>query len=242
MARIPDWLKLPFEEALEYHTNKIALPAESLEQLMAEYHDLAFVVSGLTRADLTSDMQWLIERAIADGMSLEDFKRQFDRLISRKGWQPKGNKDARLRTIFDTNQRRSQAAGHFKRMREPEMVNRRPYWMWKWRDSVVPRPHHKALDGKVFLASEPFWEIAMCPCAYGCRCTVFALSERDIQRMGKTVEKPPDPKTIAEKGFQRAPGLNGDRDRFEILKEGLSRQSPTIRKLAEAELKKKGVL
>jgi hypothetical protein len=60
--------------------------------------------------------------------------------------------------------------------------------------------------------------------------------------MGKTVDKPPDPKTIAEKGFQRAPGMNSDRDRSEILKEGLSRQSPVIRKLAYAELKKKGVL
>ena len=242
MPKIPEWLKLPFQEAVDYQAQKIALPAETIDRLAAEYHDFAFVVSGLARADLASDMQWLVERVIADGMSLEDFKQQFDRLIGRKGWQPTGDKNRRLYTILDTNVRRSQAAGKIEQARSPEMLSRRPYWMWQWRDSVQPRPHHQALNGKVFLASHSFWDVATPPCGYGCKCGFFALSDRDLERMGKHVEEPPDPYTIADPGFQRAPGINPVADREDILKEGLSRQSPQIRKLATAELQKQGVL
>lgn len=241
MPKIPDWLKLSFQEALSHQSEKIALPAEEIDRLAAEYHDFAFVVAGLARADLSSDLLWLIEHAIADGTSVEDFKQQFDRLIGRKGWQPSGNKNSRLYTIFDTNIRRAQAAGKIKQARSPEMLQRRPYWMWMWRDSVQPRPHHQALNGKVFLASHKFWDVATPPCAYNCRCSFFALSDRDLERLGKKVEEPPDPYTIAEPGFQRAPGINPKADRKDILKQGLSRQSPKIRKLATAELKKQGV-
>ncbi len=240
MPRVPDWLKQPFAEALEHQKEKVALPADTVSGLEAEYHDFAFVVSGLTRADLVSDMKWLTEKAIEEGMSFEDFQRQFDRLIGRKGWQP-GNtekaKSTRLYTILDTNVRRSHAAGRIRQARDPELLNRRPYWMWKWRDSVQPRPNHQALDGKVFLASDRFWDIATPPCAFGCRCSFFALSERDLRRMGKTVEQPPDPNTIAEPGFRRAPGTAPVEERQEILSKGLARQSPEVRQAAEEELR-----
>lgn len=248
MPRIPDWLKLPFEEALEYQKQKIALPAEAIDKLDAEYHDFAFVVSGLTRADLTSDMKWLIEKAIEEGMDFEDFQRQFDRLIGRKGWQPREAsggekaKSTRLYTILDTNVRRSHAAGRIRQARKPEVLKRRPYWMWVWRDSVQPRPHHEALNGKVFLASDPFWDIATPPCAFGCRCSFFALSERDLKRMDKMIERPPDPKTIAEQGFRRAPGTALVKEREEILKRGLDRQSSEVRQAAQEELRKNGVI
>lgn len=242
MPKIPDWLKERYEEAIAYQSQKIALPAESIDKLNAEYHDFAFVVSGLARADLTTDMQWLIERAIEEGMAFEDFKQQFDRLIGRKGWQPTGDKNRRLYNILDTNTRRAQAAGKIKQLRQPEMLNKRPFWMWVWRDSPQPRPNHQALNGKVFLASDPFWDIATPSCGYGCRCSFFALSERDMKRMNKTVETPPDPKTIADEGFRRAPGTSPASERADILKEGLLRQSPKIQKLAKAELKRAGVL
>lgn len=248
MPRIPDWLKQPFAEALEYQKQKVALPADVIDGLDAEYHDFAFVVSGLTRADLASDMKWLVEKSIEEGMDFVDFQRQFDRLIGRKGWQPKQAargeqaKSTRLYTILDTNVRRSHAAGRIRQAREPEVLKRRPYWMWVWRDSVQPRPHHEALNGKVFLASDPFWDVATPPCGYGCRCSFFALSERDLKRMGKTVEIPPDPKTIADPGFRRAPGTAPVEEREEILKKGLARQSDEVRQAAEEELKKNGVL
>lgn len=241
MPRIPEWLKEGFEEAIAYQKGKVALPVETTSNLEAEYHDFAFVVSGLTRADLASDLLWLIERALADGLSLEDFIRQFDRLIGRKGWQPGGDKPRRLHTILDTNTRRAHAAGRLRQMREPAVLAARPYWMWQWRDSVVPRPNHKALHGKVFLASDPFWDVAFPSCGYGCRCSVFALSDRDLKRMGKTVSTPPDPETIADKGFRRAPGTAPQKDKADILRGGLSRQSEPIRKAAAVELRKRGI-
>jgi len=243
MPRKPAWLKMPFLEALEYFQKKVALPADNVSALQAEYHDFAFVVSGLTRADLLQDMKILVERAIAEGTDLEDFKRGFDRAIGRRGWQPKEDKDKRLYTILDTNVRRAYAAGRYQQATQPAILENRPYWIWKHRDSVVPRPNHLALDNKAIPADHPFWKVAVPSCAFGCRCTFFTANERLLEKMGAEILKnPPDPNEVAEKGFRRAPGTTPIEQRKDVLKTGMERQSPEMRKQIRKELKKKGVL
>ncbi len=64
-----DYLNQPFDKQLEYFRQKQAIPAETIKGIQAEYHDWAFSVSGLTRADLVRDLMWLVDRAIEEGMS-----------------------------------------------------------------------------------------------------------------------------------------------------------------------------
>lgn len=240
MSPPPEYLRLPFEEAIAYMALKLALPTESIKKLTAEYHNFTFVVSGLTRAELVEDVKFLVDEAIAKGTDLETFKKQFNRLIGRKGWNPG---ESRQKLIMETNVRRAYSAGRHQQMSNPGLIKRRPYRQWRHGDSVVPRPNHLALHNKVFDATDPFWDVVGAGCVgFGCKCKVFSLSGRDLKRMGLTVSKPPDPYTIAEQGFQRAPGTVPQRDRADILKDGLARLSPELQNKVKADLQNRGIL
>jgi uncharacterized protein with gpF-like domain len=87
------------------------------------------------------------------------------------------------------------------------------------------------MDGKVFPADSLPCHI---PAGFNCRCQIFSLSQRDIDREGLTVE---DVDFEADKGFNYLPGKLTKERREELLK-GLD---PDIRKLVlgdtEAEFK-----
>jgi hypothetical protein len=87
------------------------------------------------------------------------------------------------------------------------------------------------MDGKVFPADSLPCHI---PAGFNCRCQIFSLSQRDIDREGLTVE---DVDFEADKGFNYLPGKLTKERRDELLK-GLD---PDIRKLVlgdtEAEFK-----
>ncbi len=242
----PEYLDLPFDEAIKYFRNKIPIPTENWRQFEAEQHDFAFTIAGLTKASLLDDARYLVDRGIAEGASFDEFKKDFRKLIERRGWTPTplpaGPKDYRLRIIYETNIRRAYSAGRYKQLNDPDILKSRPYRMWSHGDSRNPRETHIALDGKVFDATDKFWEVAHPSCAYGCKCRAYSLSEKDLKRMGKKVEAPPDPYTVAEKGFQRAAGTTPVQERKEILKRGVQNLSPDLNKLIQKDLKSKGII
>ena len=245
---------LNYDKQLEFFRNKLPLPVNTLKGIESEYHDFALSVTGVTKADLIEDFYWLLDKAIAEGLTFEDFYRSFYRLIGRKGWTPvpmpeKGTRqqqekaikqnNRRLYIILDTNHRRSFAAGRIRQMRSPNLLKKRPYWQWLHRDSVHPRPHHLAIDGQVFHAEEEFWDHAFPPNGFLCRCGVRSLSEADMQRRGLTVSTPPDWRTFVEPGFERSAGVAPLSDRLEFLERGINRQSSDMQKIMQTILKTK---
>lgn len=244
MAKKPEYLNLPFKEAIAHLSGKVPMPTEERTKLTAEIHDHAFIVSGLARADLLQSIQWLLGKEQESAQGFDEFLNSFNRLIGRKGWRPSAK---RVRTIYDTNIRRSHAAGRYQQMSDPALKERLPLWMWRHRTPPkelggTPRASHKAQDGKVFRASELEKKKVFCPCAWGCRCTMFAVSEERAKAMGKSISSVPDPKTLVDPGFEHIPGSSPKEERSRIIKEGLANLSPELRKKVEADFRKKGVI
>lgn len=230
-----DFLKLPFQKAIAYFRKKIAIPTTRWNEFTAEQHDRAFTISQLTRADLLEDARKIIQSAIADGTDIEDFKSQFKERIIDKGWNPKplpaGPPDYRLRIILETNVRRSYTAGRDEQSRSPEFIARRPWRIWRHRDTRNPRPLHLALDGKAIPADHPFWKVATPSCAYGCQCTFFTANDRQLKLMNAQIlQNPPDPMTIAEPGFQNTPGRSPTEETASLKSSAMDRYSPDIAK------------
>ena len=226
----PAWLKQPFKEAVDYFRAKVAIPAETYQQLTAVFHDWAFVVARMAQADLIKAAKWLVEQAITEGMGFTEFAKSWSRLIGRKGWKPASPRH--IWTIFDTNFRGAMGAGRYQQMREPSVLARRPLWVWRWRDSPQPRLHHQALHNKAIYADHPFWRAGRCPAGHGCRCAVMSLSEESAKRKGIAIlTDPPDPKTIFEKGFDvpfNAETTYGSRDRRTYLNEAIKKYEPNL--------------
>jgi hypothetical protein len=242
--------QLKFQEAIDYLSNKINIDTDSWVEGQGLVQQIAFTSAGAKGAIL-QEIRTAVDAAINDGISIAQFAKQFDHIADSyvDNWQLKGDRAWRSQLIYDMNLRQSYKFGRYSQMTEPSTLKSRPYWQIRHGNSSMPRPTHLALDEKVFPADKlPFW-----PHGFGCRCTVFSLSDRDLKRENLEVSdlqrgdeiKAVDPRTglpIVAKlepdpGFDWKPGKLTKERRDELLK-GLD---PDIRKLVlgdtEAEFK-----
>lgn len=182
--------RLPFGEQINYFRAKLNLPTQSYADIYGAEHDAAFVVAGMARMDMLADMRKAVDKAIADGTTLDAFRKDFDSIVARYGWQYNGGRDWRSRIIYNTNLYSSYQAGRYEQ--QQEMKQLRPYWEYRHRDGQKhPRPEHEAWDGLVLHCDDPWWQTHYPINAYGCKCTVFAHSERSLARNGLKVGKAP---------------------------------------------------
>ncbi|HIJ85974.1 MAG TPA: DUF935 family protein, partial [Magnetococcales bacterium] len=179
------WGSLPFEEAIKFFQDKVNLPTEKWDDLKGEMHAKAFVSAGALRDGLLADLRSGVDAAIADGITLREFRKFFDRAVTDYDWEYNGTRKWRSRLIMETNMRTAHAAGRYQQMTDPELLKRRPYWQYKHSGSGHPRPGHKARDGMILLASDPWWRANYPPNGFGCKCRVITLAERDLKRMGR---------------------------------------------------------
>lgn len=175
---------LPFSEQIRFFRRKTNLGTRAWTDLWQAQHDHAFVVAGAMRRELLADFRTAVDRVIANGVTLEQFRKDFDQIVARHGWSYKGSRGWRSRVIYETNLRTSYAAGRFDQMKA--IAANRPYWRYRHNDAVEhPRPEHVAWDGLVLPHDDPFWATHFPPNGWGCKCFVETLSARDLERSGK---------------------------------------------------------
>ena len=238
--------QLPFAEQINYFRKKLDLPTESYADIYGAEHDHAFVVAGANRLDMVADFRKAVDKAIADGTTLEEFRRDFDDIVAKYGWQYHGGRDWRSRIIYDTNLHASYQAGRYEQ--QQEMKQLRPYWEYRHRDGQKhPRPEHEAWDGLVLHCDDPWWQTHYPVNAYGCKCTVFAHSKRSLERRGLKVGEAPaiewheqligknsnNPRVVSvpkgiDPGFDRIPGKNAGRDGLQRLFDKASAVPPKL--------------
>lgn len=188
---------LPFAEQIAFFQRKITLSTEDWSQLFESSHDHAFVVAGANRDDLVTDFRIAVDKAISQGTTLEQFRKDFDQIVTKYGWDYNGGRNWRSRVIYDTNLRTSYAAGRYAQLQA--VKKSRPYWQYVHSDAVEhPRVYHLAWDGLVLHADDPWWRTHFGPNGWGCQCTVHALNQRDLARLGKTGPDQAPPITTRE--------------------------------------------
>lgn len=175
---------LPFAEQNQFFRRKLNLPTNAWTDIYTREHDYAFVVAGANRDDLVQDFRQAVEKAIADGTTLEDFRKDFDRIVAKYGWSYRGGRNWRSRVIYETNMRSSYMAGRLEQLMA--VREERPYWQYLHSDAVEhPRPEHEAWNGLILRWDDPWWQYHFPVNAWGCQCSVRALSEEDLRRLGK---------------------------------------------------------
>jgi len=143
---------VPPAEAIAYLRDKVDIPTDGWHEFPDYYQDAAFTVAGAKGA-LLSQIHNAVNRAISEGQTLAEFSKRFREIA--EGWV--GNKPRRAQIIYQTNIRMAYAAGRYAHQLDPKVLKIQPYLQFIHSDAQVPRPHHKALDGKVFRATEiPF--------------------------------------------------------------------------------------
>ncbi len=225
---------LPFREQIDFFRRKVNLNTRAWTDVWQAMHDHAFVVAGANRSDLVADFREAIDKAIAQGATLAEFRKDFDSIVAQYGWDYNGGRNWRSRVIYETNLRTSYAAGRWAQLQDIKAV--RPYWQYVHSDAVAhPRPLHLAWGAQpvILHADDPWWRTHYPPNGWGCQCSVRALAERDLKKLGieRLDPAPPDdmqdvtvggkssyPQRVqtpagVDPGFGYAPG----RDAFEQL-------------------------
>lgn len=187
-------LRRPFTEQIAFFRGKLGnlVPTEFWDDLERNQHDTGFMVAGAQKADLLSDLAAAVDRTIAEGKSLDAFRKDFKAIVQRHGWHgwtgegTKGGEAWRTRTIYKTNASTSYSAGRYAQLVERDY----PLWIYFHGGSKEPRPEHQALDGICLPPSHPFWKIFYPPSEWGCSCYVVgARSERAARRLGGDPDK-----------------------------------------------------
>ena len=180
--------KLPFQEQIDYLQQKLDLPTQHWDDIKGAGHDRAFIVAGATKADLLSDFHTAVNQAIAEGQSIGWFKKEFESIVQKHGWEgwtgsdTKAGRDWRARVIYNTNMRASYAAGRYAQLTDPELLKARPYWKYIHNDTVAhPRPLHQSWSGTVLRHDDAFWSTHFPPNGFGCRCRVTAVTASDYK-------------------------------------------------------------
>ena len=185
------------QKALEYIKQKKLKPAFSYKDVWNEEHITSFTVAKVMQIDILKDMKDAVEKAIANGETLSQFKKNLLPTLYQKGWSgkqiikdDKTGEDVevyidaphRLKTIYETNLRSAYMKGRFDRSYESDA---HPYLMYRVGPSKVHRPEHLAFDGLILDKNDKFWLSHNPPNGWGCKCYTVAVSKERKERYEK---------------------------------------------------------
>lgn len=205
---------LPFKEQIEFFRRKINIPTNSYADIYNNEHDYAFVVAGANRNALLNDFRAAIDKAISQGTTLEEFRKDFAEIVEKHGWSYNGSFNWRSRVIYETNLNSSYQAGRYQQLRDAKF----PYLEYLHSDYVEhPRELHESWNHLVLNFNDPWWDSHFPPNGYGCQCRVRGRTKGDLKRMGK--DAPDTAPTI--NWVDRVIGENSDDPRIVRVPEGI---------------------
>lgn len=159
-------------------------------------HARAFVVAKAAKLDVLSTLREAVDAALAKGLTRRQFVRELEPRLRALGWWgrrvvagPDGDdgevqlgSPRRLKTIYDTNMRTAYAASRFRA--QAANAASRPYLQYLSMDDDRVRPSHRAMSGRVYRHDDPIWDTHYPPNGFNCRCTVRALTPRQVRARG----------------------------------------------------------
>jgi SPP1 gp7 family putative phage head morphogenesis protein len=170
------------------------------EDVWQAQHAKAFTVAKVMRADILEDIRTMVTKALEEGITFAQFRKELEPRLKRAGWWGKvtlgdgaGGVEMvqlgsvyRLKTIYRTNLQTSYMAGRY--AAQAENAEARPFLQYVAVLDSRTRPSHAELNGRVFPIDDPFWNDFYPPNGWGCRCRVRALSPERLAAKGLRAE------------------------------------------------------
>jgi len=199
------------KRALDYIKNKRLKPAFSYKDVWNEEHAASFTVAKAMQLDVLSDIKTAVEKAIENGTTFEQFKKDLKPTLMQKGWWGKREmtdpltgetvnarlgSDRRLKTIYSTNLRSAYQKGQYDRTMASDA---HPYLMYRVGASVHHREQHLKWNNLILPKDDPLWNSIMPPNGYGCKCYTVAVSEarkHRYEQSGVPAYNPDTQKTV----------------------------------------------
>ncbi len=188
------------EDAIAFFRGKGLLESFAWQDVWQEEHARAFTVAKAMRRDILQDIYEAVDRALADGTTVEQFKKELMPILQAKGWW--GRQEAadpltgeirnvqlgssrRLDTIFDVNLRSAYQAGKWERIERTKAAL--PFLRYVAVGGSLgdgrTRPEHRAWHGTTLPVDDPWWNTHAPPCGWKCRCDLQQLTVGQLGRL-----------------------------------------------------------
>lgn len=221
-----------FKEAVAFLKGKRALTSEEYKMLSDESRAKAFTVSGYTSLEVLQEFLDCLAKAAEEGTTKEQFQKDMSRFLEERGYE--GINPWKSDNIFRTSLQTAMNAGHYQRMTDKTVMRMRPYWQYKTAGDSQVREAHAVMDGRVYRADDPIWDVWYPPNGFRCRCMVVSLTKNQVEEMGLQVESEMPFKVdfstgelipqFPDKGFSNNPAKT-------VWKPDMTNISPELRKL-----------
>lgn len=176
-----------FKDAVRFLKGKKALTSDEYRMIDEESRARAFTVSGYTSLEVLQEFLGCLTKAAEEGTTKEQFLKDMNNFLVDHGYEP--TNPWKTDNIFRTNMQTAFNAGHYKSMTNETTKKLRPYWRYRTAGDGEVRESHAMMEGRVFPADDPVWDIWYPPNGFKCRCMVVSLSKKQVERMGLTVDK-----------------------------------------------------
>jgi SPP1 gp7 family putative phage head morphogenesis protein len=176
-----------FKEAVEFLKKKTPLTAGEYKALSEECRAKAFTVSGYTSLEVLQKFLDELTDACEEGKTKKDFVESMNDFLERNGYE--GLNPFNADVIFRTNMQTAYNAGHYKSMTDPTTRKLRPFWKYVTAGDGQVRESHAQMEGRIYRADDPIWDVWYPPNGFRCRCTVVSMTKGQVERSGVPVSK-----------------------------------------------------
>lgn len=196
----------PPPEVLAFFKNKKLKPSFNWADVWKQEHQVSFTVAKAMELDILQDVRDGVLKAIAEGQTLHQFRKELTPLLQKKGWWGKQEltdpltgelvkaqlgSPRRLQVIYDTNLRTARAAGQWDRVQRSKKTH--PYLMYELGPSREHRKQHTQWQGVLLPADDSFWNTHYPQNGWGCKCRVRQVSKVEYDRIkGKSSTSAPE--------------------------------------------------
>jgi SPP1 gp7 family putative phage head morphogenesis protein len=210
-----------FEEAIRAFRARVPMTDEEFALYTEPERQRARWTAGLAQARAVQEVMDALDRAIADGTTLEDFQAEVGGRLA-ESW---GGEDApRVETMFRTTVMQAYNDGRAEIFSDPEVQKSRRYLRFDAVGDSRTSEICEALDGKVLPIDDPFWRTHSPPLHPNCRSILTPLTDEEAADEGITRGKPDTG------GAAPADGFGAQRDP-ENPEPDISGLDPAIRKV-----------
>jgi SPP1 gp7 family putative phage head morphogenesis protein len=189
MDLLLDAFKLPPAQAIAFLRSKGMVVSWNWFDTWREANSQAFTVAKVMRLDILQDIRGMVDKAVAEGITFQQFKKELTPMLKAKGWWGEQEIDGakvqlgsprRLQTIFDNNVQSAYNAGRYKQ--QMEVIEQRPYWQYIAVLDSQTTTRCRGLHQQVFRADDPVWDTIYPPNHFGCRARVRTVSQPQLER------------------------------------------------------------
>lgn len=211
----PEAIAVKFSEAIEFLRRRLKIDSAEWSRMLAEEGVVSSAIADNTVRSMVESFIAAIEDVVANGGTLESFRKDYQRIVDAAGWQPSGPAGWHSQLVFRLHTGSAYAAGRWDQAQRLRQTN--PSVQLYGRlitagDNRV-RHTHREMQGIIRPIDDPYWLTHWPPNGFNCRCHVQVITDRDLRRYRWKVTPDGDPslKVPPDPGWGFNPGIVGAR-------------------------------